>query len=786
MEIARLLPQPGERHDAETVERTLLISVSVKDGDTGVVARRGLVGERILTSIEQQEEEVDLFRHEWGVSWLARNNPFLTTDQSGRLDEQGLIRVDTVLQRDDILASVLKTVLRREGRPARPGKCWVTDDSWTAPTEWEGATVTEAQILRRHQFGSDVPTGVWQRLRITVRAEHELAVGDILFFERKPLAVLSRFVPDAEMPTHDNKRVDLTLPRAVGQQLGLRTGEPLRLSVGKSLERASDAVQARSMELYSLITKEPLLNSPCPAQRVETKHIRWLLSRGFAGNVAELTSLKSDDLGKRSTLNGLLQSQRLDPEGVPDPGAPESLLILQHYLRGLSLEVEIQESEHAVALSLRPATDEDILHWSSGPVRTAYTVEYRTLEEVEGGLFCPQVFGSPARPRRRQFGHILLPCPVVCPLWHLGTPSVLETVLKVPNDTIERILRHEAWVCQREDEWETRHDEPNRDADSGFLTGALAIEAMLKSARLEASLRGSSGRADVLAQRLVPVMPAEGRPLVLLDNGNFATADVNDLYRELINRANRLFKLEELKAPSVILHNERRLLQKSYAALQANCLLAEPDAVFREDEPRSRLVDCLELLFRHLQRKDGKRVEWCGKARTVGLSLLPSTVVKIPERIYDVLCLNPNAPVLLTSPDSPHGTFVSLLPHAHHDNVLILPTWAFSRLGLEGPAPVCIVHRPLGRLACIEATKLLHDDPGPVCKIPDRDSWIETSDLAGFATRLMQAAWQGDTTIMQSPRGLLVGGTGQISFAEDADLPFRSEKTHEMDSPSHA
>ena len=75
---------------------------------------------------------------------------------------------------------------------------------------------------------------------------------------------------------------------------------------------------------------------------------------------------------------------------------------------------------------------------------------------------------------------------------------------------------------------------------------------------------------------VIPVIPPDLRPLVLLDSGNFATSDLNDLYRRLINRNNRLKKLLDLNAPEVIIRNEKRMLQQSVDALFDNAVAAAP------------------------------------------------------------------------------------------------------------------------------------------------------------------------------------------------------------------
>ncbi len=93
---------------------------------------------------------------------------------------------------------------------------------------------------------------------------------------------------------------------------------------------------------------------------------------------------------------------------------------------------------------------------------------------------------------------------------------------------------------------------------------------LLKRLRTVEALRDSGNRPEWMVLDVIPVIPPDLRPLVLLDSGNFATSDLNDLYRRLINRNNRLKKLLDLNAPEVIIRNEKRMLQQSVDALFDN------------------------------------------------------------------------------------------------------------------------------------------------------------------------------------------------------------------------
>jgi hypothetical protein len=782
MDAATLLPLPA---DGQLVirERAVRVMVSATTSDTGLVAREGLAADRILTSVQEEEEDFELRNVKFANSWLTLDNPFLSREQQQRLDERGLIRPGTTVRQGDVLASVLGSVLPSEQRPQHEGKTWVRDESWTAPRTWHGTQVTKVELLGGDDQPKKKQSGVYERVRIVVRGEHDLAIGDLLLAGESPLGVVSHLVADSEMPlAPDGKAVDLLLPPAVGKRHGWEPGETITVSAGKAEEPAGQAVESRAVGPYSLITEQPLARCLHPGQLVSACQITWLLSRGLTANVAELCSLKCDDLGNRKQMRELVADGRLPPEAVPDAGTPESLATLCNELMALGLTVTFEKSPGGIALSVRPASDDDILGWSGGEIRKPETIDYRTLDEIEGGLFCPRTFGPVHERRRRRFGHILLPAPVVSPLWRLVKPSVLEEILELPHADAEKILRGEVWVRRSGQAWEMGPADINRQPEPDQFAGAAAIEGMLKAVPAHRLPDGLKDNPAALVQRVVPVLPADLRPLVLLDTGNFATADVNDLYRRLLNRSNRMAKLMDLGAPPTIIHNERRQLQEAFDALHANRFLPARNAVLgANDRP---LVDLLTLLTRGLQEADRKRVEWCGMARAVATGAAADKHLLVPRSMFSTLHLEPDQPVLVTNPDDPEGTFVSLLPMYHDEAVLVLPRWAVSRLALDqADAPTCIVHRPLGAGACAEAMRLLEGDPGASREVPTADGWIDATYEDVMVRGLAEAALDGSKVPLHSPRGRLVAGVGMPVFAADTELVRVEPKVVEVATP---
>ena len=213
--------------------------------------------------------------------------------------------------------------------------------------------------------------------------------------------------------------------------------------------------------------------------------------------------------------------------------------------------------------------------------------------------------------RRERMGHIELASPVAH-IWFLKSlPSRIGLLVDMTLKNLERVLYFEQFVVIEpglsplqkgqllsETEYYDALDEYGDDAFEAGI-GAEAIKKILEDIDLEAErvtvreeLRetGSEAKRKKLVKRLklidaflesgcrpewmildvVPVIPPELRPLVPLDGGRFATSDLNDLYRRVINRNNRLKRLIELRAPDIIIRNEKRMLQESVDALFDN------------------------------------------------------------------------------------------------------------------------------------------------------------------------------------------------------------------------
>ena len=273
------------------------------------------------------------------------------------------------------------------------------------------------------------------------------------------------------------------------------------------------------------------------------------------------------------------------------------------------------------------------------------------------GIICEKcgVEVTLSKVRRERMGHIELAAPVAH-IWFLKSlPSRVGLLLDMTLRDLERVLYFENYVVTEpgltplklhqllgEDDYQKAVDEHGVDSFHAGI-GAEAIRSMLSEIdleterdelRVELKETGSEAKRKKLVKRLkiveafiesgtrpewmilevVPVIPPELRPLVPLDGGRFATSDLNDLYRRVINRNNRLKRLIELRAPEIIVRNEKRMLQESVDALFDNGRRGRV-ITGANKRPLKSLSDMLKgKQGRFRQNLLGKRVDYSGRS----------------------------------------------------------------------------------------------------------------------------------------------------------------------------
>jgi DNA-directed RNA polymerase subunit beta' len=272
------------------------------------------------------------------------------------------------------------------------------------------------------------------------------------------------------------------------------------------------------------------------------------------------------------------------------------------------------------------------------------------------GVVCDRcgVEVTKASVRRERMGHIALAAPVSHIWYFKGIPSRMGLILDISPRTLERVLYFASYIVLDKGETdlqykqilsETEYQEQKEKWGSGSFRvgmGAEAIKELLESidlekeyAELQAGLENATGqkrarivkrlevveafresgnRPEWMILSAIPVIPPDLRPMVQLDGGRFATSDLNDLYRRIINRNNRLKRLLELGAPDIIVRNEKRMLQEAVDALIDNGRRGRPVT-----GPGNRALKSLSDMLkgksgRFRQNLLGKRVDYSGRS----------------------------------------------------------------------------------------------------------------------------------------------------------------------------
>ncbi|MEQ9823331.1 MAG: DNA-directed RNA polymerase subunit beta' [Puniceicoccaceae bacterium] len=290
-----------------------------------------------------------------------------------------------------------------------------------------------------------------------------------------------------------------------------------------------------------------------------------------------------------------------------------------------------------------------------GPVRDYEAgkykgIKYKGMIDERTGIEC-----TVARVRRERMGHIELAVPVTH-IWFLKSmPSRIGLMLDVTARNLERVIYYENYMVTdpgktpleakqllTEQEFLQAQDEYGYDAFTAKM-GAEAIRDVLASLDLESMVEElheqmhatrskqikkkvakrlkviqgfmtSGSRPEWMVLEVLPVIPPDLRPLVPLEGGRFATSDLNDLYRRVINRNNRLKNLLQLKTPDVIIHNEKRMLQESVDALFDNGRHGRA-ITGAGNRPLKSLSDMLKgKQGRFRQNLLGKRVDYSGRS----------------------------------------------------------------------------------------------------------------------------------------------------------------------------
>jgi len=272
------------------------------------------------------------------------------------------------------------------------------------------------------------------------------------------------------------------------------------------------------------------------------------------------------------------------------------------------------------------------------------------------GIICDRcgVKVTHSRVRRKRMGHINLAAPIVHIWYFKAIPSHLGNLLGMKTSDLEKVIYFQDYAVidpgdtplkERQLLTEDQYRQAVETSGSSFtaMMGAEAIRELLqrmdldelneelraalkatrskqkikelsKRLRIVEQIRHSDNKPEWIVMDVTPVIPPDLRPLVLLESGNFATSDLNDLYRRIINRNNRLKKLMDLNAPEVIVRNEKRMLQQSVDALFDNGRCRRP-VLGSSSRPLKSLTDMIKgKQGRFRENLLGKRVDYSARS----------------------------------------------------------------------------------------------------------------------------------------------------------------------------
>ena len=323
---------------------------------------------------------------------------------------------------------------------------------------------------------------------------------------------------------------------------------------------------------------------------------------------------------------------------------------------------EVTKPETINYRTLKPEMDGLFCERIFGPVKDweCHCGKYKRVRYK--GIVCERcgVEIVESKVRRHRMGYIQLAAPVTH-VWYLKSlPSYIAILLDLPLKDVEQIVYFNSYIVTRpgncvslkykqllsEDEWIDIEDQLYQEQSDIYGVevgiGAEAIQKLLKDIDLE--VEAESLREEVLLSKgtkkdkaikrlriidnfiatrsdpawmiltILPVIPPDLRPMVQLDGGRFATSDLNDLYRRVLNRNNRLIRLQEILAPEIIIRNEKRMLQESVDALIDNGKRGKV-VVGANNRPLKSLSDIIEgKQGRFRQNLLGKRVDYSGRS----------------------------------------------------------------------------------------------------------------------------------------------------------------------------
>ncbi len=472
---------------------------------------------------------------------------------------------------------------------------------------------------------------------------------------------------------------------------------------------------------------------------------------------------------------------------INDYAAVKISLARPHDIRSWSFG-EVKKPETINYRTYRPEKDGLFCERIFGPEKDweCSCGKYRGMKYK--GMICDRcgVKVTHSRVRRKRMGHIELAAPVVHIWFFKAMPSRLGNLLNMKTTSLEKVIYFQDYVVVDPgttdlEPQQLLTEEEYREARTQYGEGAFEAEMgaeavrkllsvldlvtlsqqlrqdltetksqqkkkeLINRLKIVEAIRDSENRPEWMVLDVIPVIPPDLRPLVLLDSGNFATSDLNDLYRRIINRNNRLRKLVDLNAPEVIIRNEKRMLQQSVDALFDNNRCKRP-VLGSSNRPLKSLTDMIKgKQGRFRENLLGKRVDYsarsvivvgpslrlhqCGLPKKIALELYQPFIIRKlkemghadtiksakkmlerkDEEVWDILeAVIQNHPVLLNRAPTLHRMgIMAFEPVLVEGNAIHLHPLVCKGFNADFDGDQMAVHLPLSIEAQVEAHTLM-------------------------------------------------------------------------------
>jgi len=659
----------------------------IPENSNSMVISERLVKKRCFDFLQLKTIVVEARETDLGLEAFVRNIPEEEEGAIRNLDERGIILPRKEVTKGDILVGKV-TPVKREDSPEyrllysifREKARDVKNTSYYYPFREKGVVIEVSYFSR--EKNDELPPGVSELVKIYIGILQNLKIGDILT-NNGYQGVVTKILSSKDMPYRRGERMDIVVDPSSdfgkifldSEGLSIGGKRPIVLFDGRTRGRKrwsprpgiekvvgerfegrhkigyapfqklpaffEDRLEACSIGQYALIDKRPL-----DGQIIEEEEILTLTKIQAFQILREILTYKSDDEGGRIAVYTAI----LIKKGWPPPKGSEIISSFRKILQALGLEVEIDDEEVKISL----ASTETIRSWSFGEVAKPDTINYRTQRPERDGLFCEKIFGpikdwkcycgkyrdirykgticgrcgvevTNSEVRRERFGHLELVAPVV----HVWFLPVIANALGISQSDLEKVVYFDNYLVLDPKEtdlkkyqllsWEEYKE--LKDKIDAKIGGEAIKEALIREEREEYFQK--------MILEVLPIFPPDLRPMIKIDGGRFATSTLNDLYRRVINRNNRLKKLIELRASKPFVFNEARMLQEAIDTLFDNGRYGR--VIYGpKKQPLRSLFDELKEVIRTFFRR---HQDYSAKGVVVADSKLTSSQCFLPKSI---------------------------------------------------------------------------------------------------------------------------------------------------------